>query len=157
MLMSALRNKIKIIIVITLVAFLGLIVFEWGMQASSNAGPGQNPGVLGRVNGHDITDIMYRRAYQNLLQNFEARTGRSAEGADFDVISEDAWASLVQELVLYDEIDKYGIEITDAEIVELLQTNPPEYVRANFTNEDGVFDELQYRQALAQSAHGGVR
>lgn len=154
MLMTALRNKIKIIIVITLVAFLGLIVFEWGMQASSSrGGRGGNPGVLGRVNGHEITDLMYRRAYQTMLQGFEARAGRSAEGADFDAISDDAWASLVQELVLYDEIEKYGIEITDAEILELLQTSPPDFVRGNFTNEQGQFDELQYRQALAQSAN----
>ena len=32
MVMSALRNKIKIIILVTLVAFVGLIFFDWGMQ-----------------------------------------------------------------------------------------------------------------------------
>jgi parvulin-like peptidyl-prolyl isomerase len=150
MVMSALRDRIKIVILVTLAAFVGLIFFDWGMQQTGGSAP--DGAVAGRVNGREITDEMYRRTYQSLLSSFESRAGRAPEGSDFSSIEEEAWITLVQEMLLQEQIEKYGISVTDAEILEVLHTNPPEFVRANFVDEQGQFDATQYQQALAQAA-----
>jgi peptidyl-prolyl cis-trans isomerase D len=150
MVMSALRDRIKIVILLTMAAFVGLIFFDWGMQQTGGSSP--DASLVGRVNGRDITDEMYRRTYQSLVSSFENRAGRAPESSDYAAIEDEAWATLVQELLLQEQIEKYRISVTDAEILELLHTNPPEFVRANFANEQGQFDAAQYQQALAQAA-----
>jgi parvulin-like peptidyl-prolyl isomerase len=149
--MSALRDRIKIVILLTMAAFVGLIFFDWGMQQTGGGGR-QDAAVVGRVNGRDITDEMYRRIYQSLLSSFENRAGRAPESSDYAAIEEEAWITLVQEMILQGQIEKYGISVTDAEILEVLHTNPPEFVRANFADEQGQFDAAKYQQALAQAA-----
>ncbi|HMB68674.1 MAG TPA: SurA N-terminal domain-containing protein, partial [bacterium] len=153
--MSALRDRIKIIILITLAAFVGLIFFEWGMQRSGGGSAPQGGGVLGTVNGEEITDTLYRRTRQSLLDEFEARTGRPAEVSDLDTLEDDVWLTIVRELLLREQVEKYDIRVTDAEILELLRTNPPEFVRGipDFRNEEGQFDPVRYSQALANPAY----
>ena len=55
MVMTALRDKIKIIILITLAAFVGLIFFDWGMQKGRGGGNTPSGPVVGRVNGMDMS------------------------------------------------------------------------------------------------------
>jgi parvulin-like peptidyl-prolyl isomerase len=155
MVMSALRDKIKIVILLTLAAFVGLIFFEWGMQQSGGGGAPQGGGVLGTVNGEEITDTLYRRTRQSLLDEFEARTGRPAEVSDLDTLEDDVWLTIVRELLLRQQVEKHGIRVNDAEILELLRTNPPEFVRGipDFRNEEGQFDPVLYSQALANPAY----
>ena len=50
MVMSAMREKTKVVLFIALVAFVGLIFFDWGMQKSSTGGRGRNGPLVGKVN-----------------------------------------------------------------------------------------------------------
>ncbi len=150
MIMSAMREKTKVVLIVVLLAFVGFIFFDWGMQAGS--GRGAAPDVIGRVNGRDITNEAYRRTRQQIVETFEARTGRDPELADYDAIDEETWLSLVRESLLQQEIEKHGISVSDAEILEMLRTDPPSVVRQQFTNEEGQFDVQAYQAALANPA-----
>jgi parvulin-like peptidyl-prolyl isomerase len=158
MVMTALRDRIKIVIFVTLAAFVGLIFFDWGMQQSGGGGGPQGGGILGTVNGEEITDTLYRRTRQSLLDELEQRTGRPAEVSDLDTLEDDVWLTIVRELLLRGQVEKYGIRVTDAEILELLRTSPPEFVRGipNFLDEQGQFDPVRYSQALANPAFEGL-
>jgi parvulin-like peptidyl-prolyl isomerase len=149
MIMTSMREKTKIVLFVVLLAFVGFIFFDWGMQVG---GPGGRPGVVARVNGRDLTEDAYRRMRQQVTQNFEARTGRAPEFGDFDAIDDETWLALVRESLVQEQIEKYGITISDAEILELLRTNPPEMVRAQFTDDEGNFDAAAYQSALSNPA-----
>ncbi|MEZ5065593.1 MAG: peptidyl-prolyl cis-trans isomerase [bacterium] len=154
--MSTMREKTKVVLFIALLAFVGLIFFDWGMQKSSGGGGrGASGPVLGKVNGHDITGDDYRRTRTMVLQNFEARSGRSATAADNDAIEEEVWISLVRNSLMQQEIDRFGIKFTDAEILELLKTNPPQEIRAGFTDANGNFDAAAYQRALLDPQMAG--
>jgi len=150
MVMSALRDKIKIVILITMAAFVGLIFFDWGMQGGGR-GPSQ-PNVIARVNGREISYDVYRQTRMNVLAAFEQRTGRPAEFGDLDAVEDDTWLQLVQEAVLGQEIETHRITVSDAEILAMMRTDPPDFVRAGFLDQDGNFDPVRYSQALADPA-----
>lgn len=148
--MSSMRDNMKIILFITLVGFVGLIFFQWGMQQSQ--GPGRQSGIVAKVNGHEIPWETYRLLRQQTMDNFEARTGRKPELGDFDAIEDEVWIKLIREAVVNEQIKKYDIAISDAEILQTLRMNPPAAIRANFKTESGEFDVAAYSQALADPA-----
>lgn len=150
MIMSSMREKTKVVLFVVLLAFVGFIFFDWGMNASGTGGPRE--GVVGKVNGEDITADAYRRMRAQMAQSFEQRTGRPPEIADNDALDEETWVALVRETLVQQQIEKYGVSISDAEILELLRTNPPEEIRAQFMNEQGEFDVAAYQSALTNPA-----
>jgi parvulin-like peptidyl-prolyl isomerase len=154
MVMGALRDKIKIVILITLLAFVGLIFFDWGMQQSGGGGGGGG-GIVGKVNGQDIPYETYRRTRVAVAQSFEQRTGRTAEASDQDAIEDETWLTLVQDLLLQEKIQQYGITLSDAEIVEMVKRSPPDVLRnhPDFQTQDGQFDFARYQSALGDPSY----
>jgi parvulin-like peptidyl-prolyl isomerase len=152
MVMRAMRENIKFVILLTIAAFVGLIYLDWGLQWRSGGGRAGQPNVIARVNERDISWDTWRRTRASVLAMFEQRTGRPAEAEDLDAIDEDTWLQLVQEAVLQEEIDAHGITASDAEILAMMRTSPPEFVRAAFLDQDGRFDAARYAQALADPA-----
>jgi hypothetical protein len=61
--MSKMREYSKIFIVIVALSFIGLMVFEWGMDYS---GMGQRQNVVGSVNGREMSYDMFTDMFQNL-------------------------------------------------------------------------------------------
>jgi peptidyl-prolyl cis-trans isomerase D len=145
--MSSLRENMKIVILVATAAFVGLIFFDWGLQGRGGGGPAQ-PNVIARVNKRDVSFDTWRQTRANLLAAFEQRTGRAAEAADMDAIENDTWLQMIQEAVLREEVATRGITASDAEILAIMRTSPPDYVRAAFLTEDGQFDAARYAQAL---------
>lgn len=152
MVMSAMREKTKLIFFLVLLAFVGLVFFDWGMQGGGgkrNNGPTGNE--IGRVNGVGISSDVYLRTRQGLVDQFEQSRGSAPETADFDAIDDETWMTVVRQALIDQEIKKYGIATNDPEIVEILRNSPPEFVRSApvFQNETGQFDPGRYQQALS--------
>jgi parvulin-like peptidyl-prolyl isomerase len=149
MVMSAMREKTKVVLFMVLLAFVGLVFFDWGMQGAQ--GPRSSGNAIGKVNGEDISYDEYLRTRQQLTESFEARSGSPPGSMDYDAIEEETWATLVRTALLRQEIKKLGITTSDPEVVEILKTSPPEFLRAQpvFQNEQGQFDPARYQQALA--------
>src|SRR5687767_395331 len=72
--MRDLREKTKIIMIVVALAFVGLMVFEWGMDISGST-VAQQTGELGRVNGEPINYEAYNLAYQQLYENARQQLG----------------------------------------------------------------------------------
>jgi parvulin-like peptidyl-prolyl isomerase len=136
-----------------LLAFVGLVFFDWGLQGGGRGRRqrSNNANAIGKVNGENISYDEYMRTRQQLTDSFEQRTGNPPSSSDYDSIEEEAWASLVRSVLVRQEIRKRGISTSDPEIVEILKTNPPDFLRSQpvFQNEKGEFDPARYQQALA--------
>ncbi len=100
--------------------------------------------VLARVGGHEITTMEFRRVYLQQVQNYRLQTG--------DELSEDVLRSLgVHRQVLQQLINQYsalaeaerlGLEVTDAEVRQVIVNLPAFQVDGTFVGEE------RYRQAL---------
>lgn len=136
---------IKAMMIIVAVAFVGLMVFEWGADFSSRgfATVGDN---VGSVNGQDISVKQFEAEIRNALQQAKAR---GDEDPDIGQIIAQTWERVVTQILIGQQIDKYGIAVSDAEVNHVNRTQPAEWIQQQETFQtDGAFDPAKYNQFL---------
>jgi len=146
--LKAMRNLTKHIIWIVVVAFVGTIIFAWGMEFTSKKQ--RRAGIIATVNGDDIQLYAFQYYYDQALRQTEKEQGDVDEQTAYQ-IREDVWNRLVNEILLNQETKKRGIEVTDTELYEYLRRYPPQELQENpaFQTPEGEFDYQKYLQALA--------
>ncbi len=131
--MSSLRNKTHIILYTLLGAFLALIVFEWGMNFTGFTGKAN---LAGKINGKPIPISQYDEVYKAVTENFR----RSTPGAELTPeselgLQEQAWNTVVDQTLLEQQFEKFGIALQDQEVVEAFDSpTPPMVIRQNFAD-----------------------
>ncbi len=152
--LQTLRDKMKIILMVVLIAFLATIVFSWGMGGFKDKGQVEQ-GVLGKVSGQKI---LYRNFANMLEQEYETfRQNSDAEEInDYtrNRIREQVWQNIVQEILFQKEVEDLNITATPSEVVFQLQNNPPEFLRNHESFQtEGQFDIQKYQQALSDPSN----
>jgi peptidyl-prolyl cis-trans isomerase D len=152
--MRQMRENTKWIMLITAIAFVALMVFEWGMDLTGRSGAQAAGGELGRVNGEIITYEEWLSVYRNLYQQQLSAMDGPIGTAMNRQIEEAAWEQLVTTRLLQQEMRRRGIRVTDEEIRQAALFAPPPELQENpaFQTEDGQFDILRYQQFLASPA-----
>ena len=112
--MTKLREKTAVILWIVIFAFIGLIVVEWGADYSgtSQTSAGNTVGV---VNGRKISHQEFRDRL-----SFAAQQQRQQPRGDADQegrLVRETWDSFVSNILVNQEIERLGIEVTDREAV----------------------------------------
>jgi peptidylprolyl isomerase/peptidyl-prolyl cis-trans isomerase D len=148
--MNKMRDSMPYIIVFLIIAFVGLIVFEWGMSYT-----GMNSGSVnsfGKVNGEEITYQQYEQMLQQQLETMRQQNGgKDVDDATLEQLKEQVWNSLVQQTLTKQEIARLGITVSDNEILDFIYNRPdqlPEPIKRNFIDSTGVFNTEFYQQAL---------
>jgi peptidyl-prolyl cis-trans isomerase D len=134
--MTSLRDKTHVILFTLLIAFLALIVFEWGMQYTGGFTGKGKMNLAGKVNGKEIPYSQYDEIYKEISENFR-RTNSSTEiTPEIELgMQEQAWKVVVDQTLLEQQLEKFGITLQDQEVVEALDgPNPPMVIRQNFTD-----------------------
>jgi len=156
--MKQLRDSTKVIMILTSIAFVGLMVFEWGMDLSGRSAVTGTQTRLGSVNGTEISMEDYQNQYRILYEQAQQRAGDEGLTADQQrQVEEQAWDDVVNLSLLRAEAARRGIRLADSELVEFIRNNPPpEVARLPAFQTDGQFDIEKYRQALADPALQGT-
>jgi peptidyl-prolyl cis-trans isomerase D len=150
--MRQMRENTKWIMLLTALAFVGLMVFQWGMDLSGRTNAQAAGGQLGSVNGEPITADEYQTAYRNLYRQQQEQLGDRPITASMNrEIEEGAWEQLVGARLIDQELRRRGIKVSSAEILQAAQFAPPPDL---MTNElfltDGQFDLQKYQAFLQQ-------
>jgi len=153
MVMRQMRENTKWIMLITALAFVGLMVFEWGMDLSGRSGAELQGGEIGTIDGEPVTSEEYNRVYRNLYDQQQQAQTEPLTSTQIREIEDAAWDQLVQDRLVQRELDRLGIAVTDEEIRSAaLNAPPPTFQEAPAFQTNGQFDIEKYRQFLAQSA-----
>jgi len=144
--MKIMRKLTKHILWIVIAAFVGTIVFAWGMQFTSKK---SKSGIIATINGQDINFQAFQRAYEMNLEQFrkqnEELTDEMAQR-----IREKTWEDMVYQTLLLQEVKKRNIQVTGKELYDFLRRFPPSEIKQSEAFQiDGKFDSLKYIQALA--------
>lgn len=146
-LMTSMRDKTHIILYTLLAAFLALIVFEWGMNFS---GPAGRNGQAGTINGKPVPYGEYEAIYRQYSESYR----RSNPGADITPeaelgLQEQAWNTLVDQKLLEEQFNKFGITVEDSEILAAIaRPDPPQIIAGNFTDpKTGTIDRARLDSA----------
>mgnify|MGYP002639798190 CR=1 FL=1 len=145
--MRQMREATKPIMLLAAVAFVGLMVFEWGMDITGQSSGGL--GEIGRVNGDPVSYDAYMAAYRNLYEQVQRSQEEPVTSQQNKEIEDSAFDEVVNSILIRQELRRRGISVTDQEIAQAAQVSPPSDLRPQFTAENGQFDILQYQTFLA--------
>ena len=146
--MRQMREATKPIMLFTAAAFVALMVFEWGMDATGRSSG--SLGEIGTVNGDPVMYEDYMAAYRNLYDQVQGSQEEPITSQQNRDIEDAAFDEMVNQILIRQELDRRGITVTDEEISQAAQFSPPQDLRPQFTTEEGRFDAQGYQQFLAQ-------
>lgn len=148
--MRTMRERSKWIMLLAALAFLALMVFEWGMDATGRSGGAQ--GTLGRVNGTPVAYELYQNVYRNLLDQAQASQVDPLTSQQNKELEDAAWDEVVSQILIQEELGRRGIVVSDEELRQAAQFSPPPAFRSNPAFQtDGAFDLQKYQSFLAGS------
>jgi peptidyl-prolyl cis-trans isomerase D len=155
--MQAIRSKAgKFVVFPIIVAFLGWMVLEIGMDAMSGGLRGSGATTVGSVNGQGISAQAYDERRQALFQQAQQQMGDVTPEMQRR-IDEQAWEGLVSETLLRQELRRRGIRVSDQEVVWAAKNLPhPQLMQQEIFQTNGRFDIVKYRSFLATQAPAEV-
>jgi peptidyl-prolyl cis-trans isomerase D len=149
--MRQMRENTKWIMLVTAVAFVGLMVFEWGMDITGRSGAGV--GEIGRVNSTPVMYEQYQVVYRNLYEQVSQNQEAPVTAAQNREIEEAAWDEIVNQILIQQELTRRGVRVTDQEIRDAARFSPPQELLTDpLFQTDGQFDIQRYQDFLANSA-----
>jgi peptidyl-prolyl cis-trans isomerase D len=148
--MRELRERTKVVMLIVAVAFIGLMVFEWGMDISGSSIASQT-GELGRVNGEPVPYDRYSIAYQQLFDQARQQYGTiQLTREQIKELEDRAFNEVVNEILIQQEMRRLDIRVSDSEIVQAAQWMPhPDLMQNEIFLTEGQFDISKYQQFLS--------
>jgi len=145
------RENTKWIMLVTAIAFVALMVFQWGMDITGRSGAGA--GEIGRVNGIPVMYEQYQAVYRNLYDQVSRSQEDPITSAQNREIEDAAWTEIVNQILIQQELDRRGVTVTDQEIREAARFSPPQELMSDpLFLTDGQFDLQKYQEFLANSA-----
>jgi peptidyl-prolyl cis-trans isomerase D len=148
--MRQMRENTKWIMLATALAFVALMVFDWGMDITGRSGGGL--GEIGRVNGDPVMYDAYIATYRNLYDDLQRRQEQAVTSAQNRQLEEEAWNQVVTSILIQQELERRGIRVTDEEIREAALFAPPPGLQADPTFQtNGSFDLQKYQTYLSSA------
>ncbi|HUG41987.1 MAG TPA: SurA N-terminal domain-containing protein [Longimicrobiales bacterium] len=151
--MQQMRENTKWIMLVTALAFVALMVFEWGMDMSGGSAAQFTGGELGSVNGEAITYQEFSQVYRTLYEQRQQERESPVTTAENREIEDEAWNQLIMDRLIRQELRRRGIRVTDEEIRQAARyAPPPEFYQYEMFQTDGQFDLTKYHQFLGSPA-----
>lgn len=149
MMMRTIREKTRYAIVFLAVAFAAWLAFEGFQERGTAASTGPNP-VIGVVNGAEIRFARWRDASARQLDAARARKGAALTDEEVRQAEQDAWESMVNSILIEQEIERLGIRVSEGEIRQAFRTSPPpDIMQLAAFQTDGRFDYAKYQAFFA--------
>lgn len=148
--MRQMRENTKWIMLVTALAFVGLMIFEWGMDMSGQSGAQLTGGEVGSIDGEAVTAVEYNRYYRQLYDQRAQSSPEPITAAENREIEEQAWEQLVTDRLLQRETSRLGLGATEDEILQAARYAPPPTFTSNVMFQtNGEFDFEKYHAFLS--------
>jgi parvulin-like peptidyl-prolyl isomerase len=144
--MDKMRQRMGIIMIVLIAAFVITIVFNWGAGGVNTFM--KDGDVVGVVNGEKISIQTFYESYNRMLEQYR-NAGIDLDARTTEAILQQTWETVVSQVLWEQEIDRLNITVSDEELYHHLEANPPEFLRTQeaFLT-DGVFDYSKYINIL---------
>ncbi|NKB68075.1 MAG: hypothetical protein GKR89_13520 [Candidatus Latescibacteria bacterium] len=147
--MTKMRQSMGLVLWIVIVAFIALIVVEWGADYSGG-GTGVDGDAVGVVNGEKIGLRQFRQALSNAAQQTRGNGAQSDEAG----LVRQVWDVIVGQVLMQQEIERLGIQVSDLELARDTRMRPPAFVQTDIPlfQKEGKFDYAEYIRFLEDPA-----
>lgn len=149
MMMRTIREKTRWAIVFLAVAFAAWLAFEGIQSRETSATAGANP-VIAVVNGQEVRFTRWREVSSRQIDQARAQKGGALTDEETRQAESRAWENLIRSILVEQEIERLGIEVSDTEVQQAFRTSPPPFVmQSPAFQTDGRFDYAKYQQFFA--------
>lgn len=149
--LKQMRTNTKLIMIIVIIGFVGMIVFQWGMDIGDRR-QGVQAGVIGKINDVEIEYDYYNQLIRN--QQEMLGTDQRMTLDQSRRIHEDVWNIIVTNILIEQEIKKLGITFTDKELLSYMFTVPVQIAyQSPIFMEDDTFSLAKYRAFIQNPAN----
>lgn len=153
--MQTFRNNMKIVFFILIFFFVGWMgvtltgLDDFLLQQSRAELKGVK--YAGMVDGQSIDRALYdQRVQRTVDMATNQRGGVSLSAWEIEQLAEQVWTSIVNEIVFSKIYDQHRIDVSEAEVVEYIKSNPlPELMSMPELQTDGRFDYDKYYSLLS--------
>ena len=107
-------------------------------------------GLIGIVEGVPIQYRDFSEEYRQRVVNYAQQSGTEVSDATRDAIREETWNSMVTDILVTNEIQRLGIDVSDQVVFDILWNNPPQsvYQSSAFQDADGNFSFDAYHREI---------
>ncbi|WP_258102825.1 peptidylprolyl isomerase [Marinoscillum sp. MHG1-6] len=163
-LINTLRERMGRIVVIVVAFSMFAFILTDLLQSNSMLFGGSDR-TVGEIAGNKISYEAFNRKMDELSYNFVMSYQRNPSSEEASRIREQAWNALIIENIYLPEFEKLGIEVTDEEVIDMVQgNNISPVIRQFFTNpntgefsRDNVIQMLQnLKNAPAQQQQSWI-
>ena len=146
--MNKLRENTGVILWILVISF-GVI---WTLQDSDVFSTvGQPTGNIAVVNGADISYQEFQQSVEQQMQRVRQQMDGNVTPQMQDMVREQTYTQLVNAQLIEQEMDRLDIQVTDAEVMDMVYgDNPHPVIRQQFSDDSGQVDQ-QLIANLAQN------
>ena len=149
MVMAAMRQNTKWIMLILTVAFVGWLVFDWVASRDQGAATGPNP-VVAVVNGAEIRYSQWSQLLETQLNIARQQTGGRLTDEQVRDVRERTWDLMIDQKLVDQELKRLKITVSPPEIQQAFRTSPPPELRSHPAFQtDGQFDFQKYQAFFA--------
>jgi len=144
---NSIRNKSGLLLIVIGVAMLAFILGDLFSRNYLNQG---NSRVVGEINGEEIKFEEFSKEFEDFRRNYEMNIGRTLTEQELPGIRQQAWSQLVFKKSYYKEFEKLGINVTDEEMIDMIQGNniDPSWASLFTNQETGEVDRNNIRSFL---------
>lgn len=104
---------------------------------------------VGKVDGEEITYQDFNNVLERQREQLRKQNGEDLTEEQTIQLRNQVWEALVTQILLKQEINKYGITVSDQEVKDIiLGDNPPDFLKQNFIDSTGKFNRQLYESAL---------
>lgn len=146
--MQFMRDRVKMIYWVVILSFVLLMFLGWGVGDWQAPNRVANPGTVAVVNGEEISRSAWDEHANSILRTVRQRSGGETTESDVLRARDQAYNDLVINALMRQEAEARGLSVTDGEVDEVLQNNPPPELLALFTDAEGNVDYDAYYQQL---------
>jgi parvulin-like peptidyl-prolyl isomerase len=145
MFMRSIRANTKWAMLVMAVAFAAWLVLDWVNQKDQAATLGVNP-VVATINGQEVRNARWSESYSFAIDRARSVSGGTLNDEEVRQVEGEAWEAMIQDILVEQEIERLGIEVTESEIRQAFRTNPPpDLMRHPAFQTNGSFDYLKYQ------------
>ena len=110
--------------------------------------------ILGRIDGVKISYEMFQEEFQRNVANYRANNPDTEMSRDLlNQLSDQTWQRMQQQIILGKQLKKMRIRITDEDVLNEIQNNPPQELMQNpALQTNDRFDRKKYLTALKENA-----
>ncbi|MGB0839715.1 MAG: peptidylprolyl isomerase, partial [Chitinophagales bacterium] len=143
------RQNVGLLIVVIAIAMLAFLLMDVGSGPGGGAGA---QGVVGSVDGQDLSVFRYQEIRDNMMSN---QTNMNDDQRLS--IREQAWNQYIQEVLAKREYQKLGLSLSETELNDRLTgSNVHPSIRQSFVDENGNFSQDQLKAYVASFSDENV-